>query len=207
MSDLKLIIIKIMKTINAIIILSLLIFIGCKPNLDIEPSGAPRSVFNSPEGALKAANAMYENFDGEEFYGGGLMWYINASDDFVTGREDSQAEIVRAFGAGASTMSYLQGQWLLRYTTITRANAVLREVPKIAFSDQKLKNRILGEAYFLSALMYYELAYNYGNEKAGVPLIDPQAEITGKTVPRAPNVRQNYDSIIKWFNRVYLKIF
>jgi hypothetical protein len=45
--------------------------------------------------------------------------------------------------------------------------------------------------------MYFELAYNYGNEKAGVPIIDRSKEPDPNPIPRAANVMENYNYIVE----------
>ncbi len=52
-----------------------------------------------------------------------------------------------------------------------RCNDVLRNVPTIEMR-RNLKNRILGEAYFHHAVMHLELAYHYGDQRAGIPIMD-----------------------------------
>ncbi|MDR0792026.1 MAG: RagB/SusD family nutrient uptake outer membrane protein [Chitinophagaceae bacterium] len=53
--------------------------------------------------------------------------------------------------------------WIWRdfYQLIAKANLVFYNAPNIQFSDQNYKNRLLGQAYFLRALAYYEIAQNY----------------------------------------------
>src|SRR6266487_4900468 len=142
---------------------------SCAKKLDITPEGSPvgGNFWQTSADAIAGANSMYDQFDGEEFYGRGFMWYINASDDMVTGRSNAKAENVKNFNSATSGVSYLTDQWKMRYIVIKRANDIIRKVPAITM-DGTLKNRLLGEAYFLRGLMYFQLSYSYGNDKAGV---------------------------------------
>ena len=63
--------------------------------------------------------------------------------------------------------------WKAKYEIIQRANAVLINVPGIEDIDETLKNRILGEAYFLRAFTYWRFSVIYG----GVPLLLEQNTI------------------------------
>jgi hypothetical protein len=166
---------------------------SCSKKLDITPEGSPVSgnFWKTSSDAISGANAIYEQFDGEEFYGRGYMWYMNASDDMVTGRSNARAENVKNFNIATSGVSYLADQWKMRYIVIKRANDVILHVPHINM-DQTLKNRILGEAYFLRALMYFQLSYNYGNEKAGVPIVTEENLSGTAPVARAASVSENY---------------
>ncbi len=49
----------------------------------------------------------------------------------------------------------------------------------------------------MSSRMYFELASNYGNEKAGVPILPRDGSIAKEPIPRATNVNVNYDMIIE----------
>lgn len=169
---------------------------GCSKQLDITPQGEPSkgNFWRTHEDALKGVNAMYRNFDEEEFYGRGLMWYINASDDMVTGRSNGQAENIRNFNSAAVSAGYTSDQWSMRYATIKSANDVINNLPGIDI-DAALKNRYLGEAHFLSALMYFQLAANYGDDRAGVPLVTPENANDPNPTPRAANVTENYNYI------------
>ena len=183
----KKIVYKISFFITAVVLLT-----SCSKKLDIIPEGTPvnGNFWVTSADAVKGANAMYDQFDGEEFYGRGLMWYINASDDMVTGRGNAKAENVKNFNPATSTVSYLTDQWKMRYIVIKRTNDVINHVPAISM-DQVLKSRILGEAHFLNGLMYFQLAYNYGNDNAGVPIVD-RVNPSVNAIPRAANVEENY---------------
>jgi len=169
---------------------------GCTKQLDITPQGEPSkgNFWRTQADALKGVNAMYRNFDGEEFYGRGYMWYMNASDDMVTGRSNGQADNLRNFNSAYVSGSYTRDQWSMRYATIKSANDVINNVPSISM-DQGLKNRYLGEANFLSALMYFQLSYNYADDRAGVPLVTPENSDDPNPTPRAANITANYNYI------------
>ena len=183
------------KALNNIIIgcIAVMILNSCDKKLDIEPEGSPvtGNFWKTSADAISGANALYEQFDGEEFYGRGFMWYINASDDMVTGRSNAKAENVKNFNSATSGVSYLTDQWKMRYIVIKRANDIILHVPGIEM-DATVKNRIVGEAYFLRGLMYFQLAYNYGNENAGVPIVTEANSLNTAAVARAASVNENY---------------
>lgn len=58
-------------------------------------------------------------------------------------------------------------EWGNMYLAIREANVALENLPKATFSDQKLKDQLMGETYFLRAYYYQQLVRVYG----GVPLI------------------------------------
>ncbi|GAA4451304.1 RagB/SusD family nutrient uptake outer membrane protein [Nibrella saemangeumensis] len=78
------------------------------------------------------------------------------------------------------------------FQIVNRANAVLDNVPKIAM-DEKLKNRILGEARFLRALAYFNGVRLYGD----LPLLtNATTSLDNLKVPAAP-AAQVYNLVIE----------
>lgn len=171
---------------------------ACNKKLEITPEGSPTSgnFWQTEADAISASNAMYDQFDNENFYGRGYWWFINASDDMVTGRVKAEGDNIKNFSSDFIGGSYTETQWKMRYIVIKRANDVILHVPAITM-DEALKNRILGEAYFFSGLMYFELAYTYGDERAGVPVINRDSISGDKPIPRSANVNIVYDYVEK----------
>jgi hypothetical protein len=58
-------------------------------------------------------------------------------------------------------------EWGKMYSAIRQANIALENLPKATFSNEVLKEKLIGEAYFLRAYYYQQLLRFYG----GVPLI------------------------------------
>jgi len=186
-----------MKNIKNAILLSVgLLLAACSKNLDIKPQGAvsENNFWQTGDDALLGVNAMYEPFDGEEFYGRGYMWFINASDDMVTGRINTNADAIKNFNRTYYSGGYTVDQWDMRYSVIRRANDLINKVPAINM-DATLKNRYLGEAYFLSGLMYFQMAYNYADDRAGLPVITRANNNDPNPTPRAANITVNYNYI------------
>ena len=53
--------------------------------------------------------------------------------------------------------------WRGSYRVIANCNVILQRIDKVSDIEEVLKNRIIGEAYFLRSLMYYHLAVAFGN--------------------------------------------
>lgn len=170
---------------------------ACDRELDIQPQGAPTEAtfWNTEYDLITGANAMYKPIYDSEFYGRGMFTFINASDDMVTGRVKGEFDNVKNFNSAYIGAGDLDTQWAKRYDVIFRANQVIRNVDKIQ-TTQNLKNKFLGEALFMSSRMYFELASNYGDSRAGVPIVDRTLPVTTEAVPRAANVTENYNMII-----------
>jgi hypothetical protein len=78
---------------------------------------------------------------------------------------------VQSFNFTSSNQAF-NGQWTYDYEGISRANLAISYLNDAAITtkiaiDPALKNRLLGEAYFLRAFYYFDLANNFGD----VPLL------------------------------------
>jgi hypothetical protein len=78
---------------------------------------------------------------------------------------------VQSFNFTSSNQAF-NGQWTYDYEGISRSNLAISYLTDAAITtkigiDPTLKNRLLGEAYFLRAFYYFDLANNFGD----VPLL------------------------------------
>lgn len=91
-----------------------------------------------------------------------------------------------------STNRMLGNYFKYAYIAINRANAVIKNVPEGKF-EQDLKDRYLGEAYFLRAWNYFNLVKNFGR----VPMHTSVVETVSQTAaPLAKDLDEVYDFII-----------
>ncbi|MCD9015288.1 RagB/SusD family nutrient uptake outer membrane protein [Parachryseolinea silvisoli] len=166
---------------------------SCDDMLDVTPQGSPvaGSFWANETDAISGINAVYAEYSNDDMYGRGFFWLSNGSDDIGT-KPRAFSENVKAFKVTGNE-SETKNIWGLHYRTMKRCNDVLRNVPAINM-DEKLKNRILGEAHFHHAVMHLELAYHYGDHRAGVPIIDRENP-SDPYVRRPANVNVNYDYI------------
>ncbi|MCW8310526.1 RagB/SusD family nutrient uptake outer membrane protein [Sphingobacterium sp. InxBP1] len=189
-----------MKTnIKYLAVLAIALLGSCAKQLDISPEGSPSSqnFWKTEQDAIKGQAGMYEKYNEEDFYGRGMFWFINASDDMVTGRNKPEADNIKNFNRSYIGGGYTETQWSMRYAIIKRANDIIVNVPRITMNEDR-KKEIIGDAYFNAGLVYFQLAANYGNNKAGIPIVTPETDAT-QPIPRASNVNKNYDHIISLF--------
>jgi len=149
-------------------ILSLSFFISCDNQLDLmnPNSQTSENFWLNQDHALEGANAIYNSLliDG---------YYMRMTPALTDGRgDDFKADSpwpdlgqVANFTIPA-TSGPIQWTWTAYYQCIFRANQVLENVPNIEM-DENIKNRCLGQAYFLRGLSYFNLATNFQK----VPLI------------------------------------
>jgi hypothetical protein len=122
--------------------------------------------------AIAAVNAAYAPLQFQISPAGHFRWFWGdiMSDDAVkggSGDNDVNSLLQLETFQGPTNTDLLESEWGADYEGIYRANVVLEKVPPIVM-DEKLKARILGEAKFIRAWNFYNLAVMFG----GVPLAD-----------------------------------
>ncbi|QGK74689.1 RagB/SusD family nutrient uptake outer membrane protein [Flavobacterium sp. SLB02] len=157
-------------------VLSGLLFAGCADDfLDVNPTESipvDPALVNSDEGATGFVTAIYNQFLGWEMSSFG--WNAVSSiitDDADKGSDPGDAggdkDIIDALTYNASTPSF-ESTWNANYAGINRCNQALEMFPKLDKVTPALKTRLVGEAKFMRAFMYFTLVKGYG----GVPIVD-----------------------------------
>ncbi len=182
----------------AMLLLTPLFFIGCSEDFtELVPQGSATEAnfWKTTEDALAGVNSMYYYMKDEDMFAHGFMWYINASDDMVTGRKDASADGAVYFTMTGDESIY---KWMYKqcYKIIRRANEVIANVPNIKM-DESLKERLLGEAYFMRGFHYFWLAHTYGDNgpNGGVPIVTEENMKQNKFT-RPASVIENYELVV-----------
>ncbi len=89
------------------------------------------------------------------------------------------------------TNANLDDMWTYIYRGISRANGVIANVPNINMNET-LRNRIVGEAYFLRALHYFNLVRMFGEVALRTEVIDSPNQTA---IAKSP-ISEVYDLII-----------
>ncbi|WET50677.1 RagB/SusD family nutrient uptake outer membrane protein [Chryseobacterium indologenes] len=145
-------------------------FIEVSPTESIPESNL--DIYNNNEGASSFVTAIYAKF---------LDWNMSTfawigvtsivSDDADKGSSPgdtgSDKDILDALNFTPSTPSFKE-LFASNYQGINRANQALKYIPALDKADPELRKRLIGEAKFLRAFMYFTLVRSFG----GVPLVD-----------------------------------
>jgi starch-binding outer membrane protein, SusD/RagB family len=175
----------------------LALMVGCSEDFtELTPLGSATEVnfWQTEADAEAAVNAMYFYMGDEDMFSRGFMWYLNASDDMVTGRVRANAANIKNFN---TTGNERETKWMYpqAYKIIRRANDVLANVPDLDIPQDK-KNRYLGEAYFMRAFHYFWVASTYGNNvSGGVPIVTVD-NMKDTKFSRPASVTENYAQIV-----------
>lgn len=177
-------------------------FSSCKKALEEKPYSfySPENFYKNESDAKAAINGVYAELYTYDLY---LQPFWNITildDDHVSGAD----WFLGTTGAG-NPQAYFgwDRPWVGCYAIIARANTVLENVANITEIDPDIKNRILGEAYFLRGWAYFQLVQLYG----GVPLRlkSLSAAEPETSVPRA-TVKETYDVIINNFKEAETRL-
>ncbi|HEY8400227.1 MAG TPA: RagB/SusD family nutrient uptake outer membrane protein [Cytophagaceae bacterium] len=180
-----------------ILISFLLVLTSCKKFLEVEPKNAVLdevTIYDkaSAETALRGA---YRQLGHTNYYG----------QNYVTLAIFPGGDVVNNTTGGGQNMVDLNfrsddplfsASWEAIYNAINRANHILQKVPGISDPalTAELKNQILGEAYFIRALSYFDLARGWG----GVQIkLTPTADLTNNDsgIPRS-TFEQTLDQVL-----------
>ncbi|MCW3116832.1 MAG: RagB/SusD protein [Chitinophagaceae bacterium] len=150
--------------------------------------------------AVAAVTAVYSSLNSDPagdfpIYGRNLNLLVgNGSDDQVYSPSNTNPD-VRALGTATyvAANDRVRKNWQQHYYGISKANLAIDNIPTIPF-DETLRNRLVREAKFIRALLYFNLVRLHGD----VPLIlhDPvTVDVNSLKVARTP-VNDVYTQII-----------
>jgi hypothetical protein len=172
-----------MKNINKIIMTCMLIFISQACSLDEEPYGflSTSKFYKSEADALSALANAYDALPTNEYYGRYLFYLESLGTEEFTLKPDAQpADHELDKWNVLATNGDVEGVFFNAYMGINRCNMTLMHVPGISMSEA-VKNEVLGEAYFLRALHYFNLVRLFGS----VPL-RTKPVVGADEIPAAP---------------------
>lgn len=145
----------------------------------------------TPDDALAATNAIYQTLRQGIYHRGFYPIDDIMSDDASKGSNPGdQAGTLGPFDSFQHTVTseFVANWWRALYQGVRRSNVVINRVPAIPM-EEALKNRYLGEARFLRALFYFDLARGFG----GGPIIT-------SSTPDAGQVRAPIDAVYQLIN-------
>jgi hypothetical protein len=142
---------------------------GCTQDLNItNPNASDNTNFwQTQTDALNGINATYNALQQRGTYARWLGFLFDIrSDEGFAGCGWAELCAFNAFKQTDYNFEPSRETWQMHYWAIFRANQVADNVPKINM-DPALRDRIVGEAKFLRALLYFNLVNLYGN----IPLV------------------------------------
>ncbi|MFY0255691.1 RagB/SusD family nutrient uptake outer membrane protein [Chitinophaga sp. 30R24] len=183
------------------VVFSMLGTLSCSKFLDVAPRDAVAddATIVDKTSANTALRGVYRKLAGDSYYGSLFQTFGYLPGDNVqwTGSQSViQQFITHRISADNGN---LQSVWSSIYATINAANNVLAKVPGVqdaTFADAERK-QVLGEAYFLRALCYFDLARTWGNVQI---TLTPTLNSTGKSNIKSSTQVQVYQQVLSDLN-------
>jgi len=181
-----------MKKIS-MIFAGLVLVCGC--SLEEYPYGfySENNFYKTVADAESGTNYIYDAINYIE-YSRAIVFLGDMNTDAMTPKGDATAATKELDGWKMKTFNTnttLYNFYKYSFITINRANSVIENVAKMNI-DENLKNRYVGEAYFMRAYSYFCLARNFGC----VPIhIKPTRTIEDATMPPAENLDVMWNQI------------
>lgn len=175
------------KFINILFVALILGFTSCEGFLDRAPLDKPSTDGDlNTEDALALINAAYQPLQWPKLYNM-RIWTLDIiagnSNVGANGGTDGIETIDLANFTASSANASAVDIWRGPNPGILRANIVLQEVPKLAI-DTELKNRIMGEAFFLRAHYYFILVRIFGDVPLTLTPPDPSSNLNQARTPK-----------------------
>ena len=182
-----------MKKINILLLAAGLFTISCERILETEPEAniSDEAVIVDKKSAQAALVGAYDALQGQ--VGSNIVSLELAGDNVVNFNAQNRVVADKtASGGGGGFSTY--------YVIINRANFILNKVPQLSdgLVPQADKNQILGEAYFLRGLSYFDLGKTYG----GVQIVlDPATSANAHKGIRRSTLEQTYAQALTDLNK------
>lgn len=179
-----------------IIVAGFLFIVGCTKQLEqVNPNAQTSASFWKTEAdAIAGINAAYSSLlpDGGYMRCTPLM-LDTRGDDCKSNSPWDQMYNCGKFALNSGNIAIYGWTYETYYQGVLRSNQVLANVPNIDM-DAALKERIIGQAYFMRGLYYYHLVNFFGR----VPIILTVPEINGFSVPQS-SVEDGWNQVISDF--------
>src|SRR3954469_9875781 len=140
----------------------LILLTSCKKFLDVQPQlqvDETEAITNGSS-AQNAVTGLYNLLGDDDYYGSNFsaLSYLSGGDVQWSGSQSAPQEIV--LHKLTADNGYVSSAWSQIYKTILSANYVIEKVPAVtdAAFTQAARDQLLGEALFVRALSYFNLA-------------------------------------------------
>ena len=151
---------KLYKRIFAMM-LAVSVLASCEDQIDVQPKDSitPAIALADLGGYQALLFSVYRRMHEFGYYGQTMILDAEAlADNLVIANNTGRytGEVVNSIGAHVDIWG--------RYTAINEANTIIAGVPELEDGTEAARNRVLGEALFLRALLYHDLSKAYGYE-------------------------------------------
>lgn len=170
---------------------------GCKKFLQVQPvdSVSDEQTIVDKASAETATRGVYRALSADGYYGVTFqsIGYLSGDNVQWTGSQSIVQQFishnVRADNANIGSA------WTAIYATINRANYIIAKVPALTdpLLTQDEKNQLTGEAYFIRALAYFDLARTWGGVQIA---LQPTQSSTDKNGIKRSSLADTYAQVL-----------
>ncbi|MCW9705688.1 RagB/SusD family nutrient uptake outer membrane protein [Fodinibius salsisoli] len=180
----------------------LIITVGCDVlNQDPQTAISEDIAIRDQKSAEAALNGLYSQLQSGDYYGSNLQIISEVTSDIS--QSVGTWDFYREMDTYVTSAGNLENRnlWSQAYTTVNHANNLIADVPNLEGPSQEVKDKILGEAYFIRALAYFDLTRTYGGipgvaGSMGVPLVtEPSREINEDSYPSRASIEASYAQV------------
>lgn len=185
---------------NFIFILTLFISLSsCSNFLEVDPKSALAgdNIIIDETSATAALNGVYSALRAYYSVDYQSIAYLSGDNVEWTGSQSQIQEFINHQVRAENTT--ISNAWVGIYKTINRANGVIAELNKLSATviSPSLKDQILGEAYAIRGLAYFDLVRVWG----GVPLIlEPTDKVGDNRGIARSSAEETYQQVLDDFN-------
>jgi tetratricopeptide (TPR) repeat protein len=184
-----------------IFILGIVAFLASSCSEDFLDKAGPNSVttgnfYANQEQALQAVNSAYSALQRQGGYNRmSIHAYILRSDEGVITQYQIGAPALNGLDdySVTSGTECVHDLWEDNYKGVLMANMVLEKVPTIDM-DIDIRNRCIGEAYFLRALYHFQLMLYFGEV---IPINSASPKVTADLTPKPAQPGEGYALVIE----------
>jgi len=187
---------KIMKKYISILFILLMASFGCDDKLDLTNPNSQtlETYWETEDQAVAAVNAIYTCFITDGTYMRMFPALTDGRGDDFKGDSPWTDLVKVANFTILQTSNPVLWVWQSHYQGVYRANQVLTYMPDIEMNEN-LKERLLGQAYFLRGLAFFNLAINF----KVIPVITEIPESTDDYYPETATEEVIWNQIISDF--------
>lgn len=145
----------------------------------------------------KLLNGAYKAMINTGYYGNNMLMTDLMTADAIKGNTTYLDAMQLVDWTYNPTSAITTKTWLAAYNVIAHTNIVIEAVDKVPNKDDQQKRKILGQAYAIRGMVFFDLLrlyaedYDRNSDRSGI-VIRTQVDIT--SIPRA-TVKESYDQI------------
>ena len=190
-----------MKRYILLVLATVALAVSCEKFLNMQPSnsGNAETAIQSPRDAEILLNGVLRRMSSSSFYGRNFIVYGDAKGgDLTIYTQGRGLDYYYSFNHSATSGSG-SGFWTTGYFCLMNLNALIVNAAKLMEEGKTGFETCLGQAYFLRALIYFDLVrlyglpYNYKKDSYGVPRVEVPLDASAQ--PTRATVESNYELI------------